>query len=338
MTSGTRESGVTPGRPERARSADPIDRVGAAIEAGRQGSPHVVSVVINYRGLVQTVPCIESLLAVAYDNHTIVVVDNASPGGDAEAIRETFGDRIEVIAGEQNLGYGGGANLGLRRALELGAEYAWVLNNDTIISPEAPGILVEAMEADQNLGCVTPQISAPIGPEAPAGVWFSGGTVRLSRGNTRHSNVSLAEGAGVVPTGYVAGCAMFLRCAALENVGLFWEPLFLFWEDADLSLRLHRAGWGLGVVAKAWIRHDVHGSISSPLIDYYYFRNAVLTARRHGHGAATLTAFMWLSGRIWRLWAGALLRRRPAPTAAARGLLSGAVLAIRRPAMAADRR
>jgi GT2 family glycosyltransferase len=131
------------------------------------------------------------------------------------------------------------------------------------------------------------------------------------------------------PAGLKERAVRILRCSALENVGLFWEPLFLFWEDTDLSLRLRRAGWGLGVVAKAWIWHEVHGSVSSPLVDCYHYRNAVLTARRHGPGAAALTAFARLGVVIGRRWAGALLRRRPAQAAATRGLLAGAVESIR---------
>ena len=293
------------------------------------GDPLIVSVVVNYRGIEPTLACVESLLAVAYPNHRVVVVDNASPGLEAKTIQAAFGDRLEVIVSTVNLGYGGAANLGIRRALELGAAYVWVLNNDTIIDPSVPGKLIEAMEADPCLGCVTPQISAPDGPEAPNGVWFSGGTVDLARGSTRHSTKPAPDGSGVVPTGYVAGCAMFLRCGALESVGLFWEPFFLFWEDTDLSLRLGRAGWGLGVVADAWIRHEVHGSVSSPVVAYYHYRNAMLVARRHGRSLTAFTAFASLTAVIGRSWAAAMLRRRPAPTADTRGLLAGAAKSLR---------
>lgn len=293
------------------------------------GDPLVVSVVVNYRGIEPTLACVESLLAVAYPNHRVVVVDNASPGPEAKTIQAAFGDRLEVIASTVNLGYGGAANLGIRRALELGAAYVWVLNNDTIIDPSVPAKLTEAMEADPRLGCVTPQISAPIGPEAPDGVWFSGGTVNLTRGSTRHRIAPVPEGSGVVPTDYVAGCAMFFRCGALEKVGFFWEPFFLFWEDTDLSLRLRRAGWQLGVVADAWIRHEIHGSVSSPVVAYYHYRNAMLVARRHGRRLTAVTAFGALTTVIGRSWVAAVLRRRAAPTADTRGLLAGAAKSLR---------
>ena len=295
--------------------------------------PLVVSIVVNYRGIEQTRVCVASLLAVDYPNHSVVVVDNASGEAEVQALREAFGESIEVIASERNLGYGGGANLGLEWARAAEAVYAWVLNNDTEIDPRSVGHLVDAMERETEYGVMSPQIDAPIGPESPFGVWYAGGTADLARVITKHEVVAAGPALAVIPTGYVTGCAMFLRCKALEQTGLFWAPFFLYWEDVDLSFRMREAGWRLGVVAAARIVHLVHGSVQSKVVRYYYYRNAILIADRHLHRRGAARAFMSLTTRAARRLAASLLKRDgPLPIAETRGLFAGAaaVLGLRR--------
>jgi GT2 family glycosyltransferase len=292
--------------------------------------------VVNYCGFDDTMRCVESLLASTYTDHLVVIVDNASPSGDAPRLSAGLGDRVHLIASGTNLGYGGGANLGLRWALAQKAAYAWVLNNDTIVTPTCIGQLVDAMASNPRFGVLSPQIEAPVGPEAPLGIWFAGGTVLLRRAETRHS-LERVESDGIVETGYVTGCAMFLRSAALADTGLFWEPLFLYWEDLDLSLRMRRAGWNLGVLPKALIRHEIHGSVLSQTLDYYHFRNALPIVRTFGSPSSAASALVFLVGGVARRWGRALLRRKPAPTGATRGLLVGFWLTLKWPRTVAGR-
>ena len=309
---------------------------GGRIEAdlpNAETPPLVVSIVINYRGLEQTRVCVASLLAADYPTHSIVVVDNASGGMEVDRLREAFGTSIEIIGSERNLGYGGGANLGLEWARRAGATYAWVLNNDTEVDPASILELVAAMERETGYGILSPQIDAPIGPESPFGVWYAGGTVNLAKVTTSHEVVPNASSLGVVPTGYVTGCAMFLRCRALDQTGLFWAPLFLYWEDVDLSFRMRRAGWRLGVVPAAHIVHFVHGSVQSKVVRYYYYRNAILVADRHLRRKGVARAFLSLTTRTLRRVAASLLKHDgPLPLAEARGLAvaAAAVLGVRR--------
>lgn len=291
-------------------------------------APLVVSIVVNYGGLEDTLRCAQSLLSSAYGRHVVVVVDNGSPADDASRISAAFGDRVHVISSARNLGYGGGANLGLRWAVEEGAAYAWVLNNDTIVDPACIGRLVDAMAANPGFAILSPQITAPIGPEAPHGIWYSGGRVLLERAETRHS-IGRIEGTAVVETEYIVGCAMFIRCAALAETGFFWEPLFLFWEDVELSLRMRAGGWRLGVVPNAGVRHEIHGTVPSRTLDFYHFRNALIVVRRFASRRTAASAFLFLVGGVARRWARALLRRAPAATASTRGLVAGIVFSFR---------
>jgi hypothetical protein len=293
-----------------------------------QRLPLVVSIVVNYDGLDDTLRCVESLLASSYDRNLVVVVDNASPSGDAQRLSAELEGRAHLIVSSRNLGYGGGANLGLRWALQRGADYAWVLNNDTSAAPDCIDRLVDSMESNSSYGVLSPLISAPVGPEAPNGVWYSGGTVLLGRAEVRHSVENVGSEA-ILETGYVTGCAMFLRCTALADAGLFRERLFLFWEDVDLSLRIRNAGWKLGVAPGAHLRHQIHGSVPSRTLEYYHFRNALFVVRTFGSRTAVATGLFFLVGGVVRRWGRALLRRRSAPTFATRGLLAGIGMALR---------
>jgi GT2 family glycosyltransferase/glycosyltransferase involved in cell wall biosynthesis len=289
---------------------------------GSERAPRAVTVVVTYNGLDDTIACLRSLLLSDYPEHRIVIVDNGSTG-EADAIRASFGDQVAILAGEGNRGYGAGANAGIRWAVEHDADYVWVLNNDTVVRSETLRRLVESMEADPDIGIASPQITAPSGPEAPAGIWFSGGEIDLRRGETRHSVTPLSEDAGAVPTDFITGCAPMLRASMLDDVGLFWERLFLYWEDTDLVLRARRSGWATVVVAGAWIHHAIHGATESRTVDYLFFRNALIVARRHAGLRTATVATTHLAYRLGRRWASAFLRRRPAPVAESHGLLAG---------------
>jgi GT2 family glycosyltransferase len=132
-----------------------------------------------------------------------------------------------------------------------------------------------------------------------------------------------------VPTRFVTGCAPFLRFRALDETGLFWGSLFLYWEDVDLSIRMRRAGWLLGVVPAARIVHFAHSSIQSGTLRYYYYRNAVLVAHRHLHRRGAAQAFLSLSERALRRLAASVIKRDgPLPTAETRGLAAAAAVLL----------
>jgi GT2 family glycosyltransferase len=302
-----------------------VDKMDAAAgDATVAARPVVVSIVVNFRGLAETRACLDSLLAAGYPAHEIVVVDNDSGNGEAAALESEFAGRARIVASARNLGYGGAANLGLEFAIERGAAYAWALNNDTIVDTGSVARLVEAMEGDAAFGAVSPVIDAPIGPEAPNGIWYAGGVANAAKASTRHILEPIEPRPGIVPTGFVTGCAMFIRVGALSRTGLFWPELFLYWEDVDLCYRLAAAGWKLGVVPSARITHLVHGSVRSELATYYFYRNAVMVAGRHGHARGAARAIVALSVRAGRRWAACTIKGlRPFPKAETRGLAAG---------------
>ena len=292
-------------------------------------TPRVASVVVDFNGIADTLRCVESLLVMSVPGHVVIVIDNGSVDDVSNSMRAAFEDRVVVLRSERNEGYGAAANRGIRHALDLGASYVWVLNNDTVVKPGSLGTLLHAMDEDPSIGIASPQIGAPIGPEAPEGVWFAGGTLQLWRGRIAHRRSAQPSDAAVVDVNFMTGCAMFIRREVFRTAGLFWEPLLLYWEDADLVLRTQRAGWRTCVVPSAWIFHQVHGSVSESVASYYGVRNALLVAWRNAGVPTVAAVTVFIVLRLARRWAEALLRRRPAPLQASRGMVAGYALLAR---------
>jgi GT2 family glycosyltransferase len=137
------------------------------------------------------------------------------------------------------------------------------------------------MEDDPRCAAVGPKI---VYYDSPTLVWYAGGATRLDTGSA--GNVGRGELAtrfsGVNETGFVTGCALFLRSSVLREIGALDESYFIYFEDSDWSLRARRAGYHLLVDLDTTIRHKVSSGAMRPgRINYYYhFRNRLYFARR----------------------------------------------------------
>ena len=246
--------------------------------------PKVAVVILSWNGRDDTLACVESVLATRDETVRVIVVDNGSSDGTSEAIHRIHPD-IDLVVNTDNLGFAAGNNAGLRRALDLGAEYVLVLNNDTIADASAIRTLVGALEADAQAAAACPLICFA---EPPDLVWYGGATFDPTRGRSgRVSGYREPLAASLGPVREVdrgTGAAMLMRSTVLDQVGLFDDDLFLYFEDVDWSLRARRAGYGILFVPAARIWHKVSvtsGGEHSPLILYYETRNHLEVCRRH---------------------------------------------------------
>jgi GT2 family glycosyltransferase len=160
---------------------------------------------------------------------------------------------VDVIGAGGNRGFAAGANLGLRRALDRGAGYAFLLNNDATIAPGALSRLRQVAEADPRRGILAPTIFYA---DEPARIWSAGG--RFARGLAMVREVSPGElNRDVVEVDVVTGCAMLLTRPTVERLGLFDEGFFMYCEDVDYCLRARLAGLKVVVVTGARAYHRV---------------------------------------------------------------------------------
>ena len=209
--------------------------------------PKVFVIVLNYNGGQELERCLASLLSLNYPNFEVVVVDNNSDDGSLERARELF-PRAAFIRNSQNLGFSAGNNVGIKYALERGAKYVWLLNNDTEVESGSLARLVAAVEKDSRIGLASPLVLNPDDT-----VWFSGGKIDWWRMRAVQMREKLKK--DNFSSDFISGCAMLIRAEVFKSIGLLDEDYFLYYEDTDFSVRVKRAGWKMAVVAVSRIRH-----------------------------------------------------------------------------------
>jgi GT2 family glycosyltransferase len=249
-------------------------------------APKVTIIVLNYNGLADTQACLDSLTLLDYPNCEVIVVDNGSTDGSVPAIRERF-PTVTVLEIGDNLGYTGGNNAGLTYALAQGADYMLLLNNDTEVATNLLGRLIEAAEADHLIGMAGPTIYYY---EQPDVIWSAGGGIDWRRGKTRMIGLDERDegqfGAEARTVDFVTGCALFVRRAVVEQVGLLDERFFAYYEETEWCVRAARAGYKIAHVplARMWHKISPSARADSPLVHYYMTRNRLLFLKATGAG------------------------------------------------------
>ena len=251
--------------------------------------PRVAVILLNWNNAKDTVACVESLVKSDYPNTLSIVIDNGSTDDSLATLRPVAAQQgFLLIENGENLGFPGGCNVGMRRALEEGADYVFLLNNDTVIAPDALTRLVRAAESDPGVAVVTPKIL--FFDEAEL-VWFGGAEFDSRYIVGRQVGYKLRDDSrydveGDVP--WATGCAMLIGRAAIEQVGLLNEDYFFGTEDLDYSLRITTCGRRIRYVptAKVWHKEAAAaGGRQAPAYVYYQVRNVLLLRRIRVVGA-----------------------------------------------------
>ena len=275
----------------------------------------VAVVLLNFNGADDTLACLESLAALASAPGAVHVVDNASEDDSVERIRQAF-PSVNISVNAANLGFGAGLNPVLETLLAGGREWIWLLNNDTRVAPGALEALLAQARAHPDAGAVGACI-VDMDPPHAVQTW-GGGRIGWWRGNSRHFTAPVAD----ERLDYLTGAALLLRAGALRKIGLFDPQFFLYWEDADLCLRLRMAGWRLTVAPESVVRHRLSATIgeASPRKDELINASNFRFFRKHAPLGGWPAIVIGVAGRIGRR----LLRGDLAATRAVwRGVISG---------------
>ena len=212
--------------------------------------PPVSLIVVNWNGRAYLEGCLGSLLALNYPAFSVTVVDNASTDGSPELVKERF-PQIELILSSDNLGYGGGANLALRKCR---ADVAVVLNTDIIVPPDWLMQLMAPMLADPQLGIAGCKLYYPGGRS----IQHAGGYITTPQAWPGHYGLNdedLGQHDAIRDVDYVIGAALAVKRSVWEQIGLFDEGYFLYYEDVDYCQRAQRAGFRVVYIPTAWLTH-----------------------------------------------------------------------------------
>jgi len=260
------------------------------------------ALILAMNHLPLTRQCLTSLLALDPAPDRVLLVDNGSTDGTAEAVRAEF-PGVDVLRLERNLYFAGGVNQGLKRALAQGARSVLILNNDVVLERTALEKLRAALEADPRLAAVSPKIYYYDRPDV---IWFAGGEVGRRTGLIRHRGVNvkdekLRDAPGDVE--YVSFAAALLSSEAIESVGPLDQSYVMYVEDVDWGARARAKGYRLGYDPSAKVWHHVSatsGGGLTPLKAYYRLRSGALYLSRHR--TRWQRPLAWMAYLAWTNW------------------------------------
>ncbi|HLE15176.1 MAG TPA: glycosyltransferase family 2 protein [Anaerolineales bacterium] len=266
----------------------------------------VYILIINWNQAALTIECLESVYNTEGVHSRVLVVDNGSTDDSVQQICHAFPE-VEVLEAGENLGYSEGNNFGLRYALQQGADYILLLNNDTAIDPQMlPGLLSVA-ESDPHIGIVGP---TQLYFDLPDTIWGADNHVEWSQGLTRRARMGeiLSDGSnsGRIPESveadYIDTCAALVRAEVFRQIGLLDPRYFINFDDADLGLRTKKAGFQVICWPAARMWHKVSAAMgqASPATTYYMTRNLLLLFSSHAHGTERLQALLRILARTLR--------------------------------------
>ena len=246
-------------------------------------NPSVCVVILNWNGLTDTKACLDALRRSDYPNWSALVVDNGSQRDDVKAIRAQYPD-VTVLETGRNLGYAGGNNVGLAGAAQAGADYLFVLNNDTEVAPGCLSALVEAGEAHPEAGAIGCFVFAQTPPRdfLYAGLHAHSAPRAAVMGERYDAEVlPLLDTRAPVRVDSAHGCGFAITRRAYEAVGGFDTNFFAVHEEVDWCMRAREAGFEILAAPAARIRHKVAASFGgrSPNRLYYDVRNLTLYYR-----------------------------------------------------------
>jgi GT2 family glycosyltransferase len=211
----------------------------------------VFVVIVTYNGQKWVDHCIGKIKE-SQVNVTSIVIDNLSTDGTVAYIEENYPD-VLLIKNHVNAGFGKANNLGIKKALELHADYIFLLNQDAWIEPDTIYLLVNQLEKNPTYGLLSP-------------LHYNGNGTKLDFNFSYYINTSdtpelisdtfLNRRKSIYKTKFVNAAAWLLSVDCIKKVGLF-DPLFPHYgEDWDYINRIHYHGFDIGIVPDAVIYHD----------------------------------------------------------------------------------
>jgi len=256
-----------------------------AESVGSTQDSRTVAVILNWRRKELTAGCVRSLSA-CLPERNIIIVDNGSGDGSVDYVRGLFPE-AHILELPSNRGYAGGNNAGIRRALSMGAEFVFVLNNDVCVEPGCLRKLHKALRVRPSAGFACPVLLEGDPPRAvpPRELdWRRYFTVK-----GRHVPTAVTR------IDYAPGAAVLMGRQVFERVGFFDEGLYLYCEDVDLSLRAGAVGCEAVCVPQARARHSGQATSGpkSPVHLYYGFRNMLVMISRYAHRRQRLRLYTY---------------------------------------------
>lgn len=237
-------------------------------------TPKVTVIILNWNNWEDTIDCLKSVYSMFYSNYDVILIDNASTNDSVAQLNFTF-PKTRLIVNQENKGFTGGNNQGVRIALSEGADYVWLLNNDTVVEVDTLSKIVDTAEQSSEIGMVSPMIYYY---DAQTVCQFKGSIIDRNRLTIYYPNTTISTQVSSDVEICLWGTALLIKRTVLEKVGLLREDYFAYFEDTEFSLRSLNAGYINTVAGNSKIYHkaplpDDSSLLRSPHYFYYMIRN-----------------------------------------------------------------
>ncbi len=256
--------------------------------------PLVSIITVNYNQLKITEEFLDSLRKISYPNYEIIVVDNASKENSILSLKKNYPEIIGLRS-DENLGFAGGNNLGIRQAK---GDYFLMLNNDTEVEPGFLEPLIEAMLDNPKIGMVGSKVRFFDQPDI---IQFAGST-SMSRFTATshfigHNEKDEGQYDTQIQTPFASGAAMMVSRKVCEEIGLMASFFFLYYEELDWQTRISRAGYEIHYIPKSLVFHKESVSVGkqSSLQAYWKTRNRLLLIRRNSSNFDVFISYIYIS-------------------------------------------
>jgi len=248
------------------------------IRASAGSTPRdMLCVVLSFNGYADTAACLDSIQAGASPGFDVLLVDNASKEGVADALRTAYPD-IELLALPENLGWAGGNNVGIKIGLERGYKWICLLNNDTVFPEGQVGAWLDAAHAAPPC-LLHPSIFYWDEPDIAQ--------VHPELDKERHARYRFEDGSPRAHMEFAYGACLAVHREVFERIGMFDERFFLQLEETDFHLRAVAAGYKAYCDPSAKIFHKesrAFGGTRAAIKTYYATRNTLLIIEKTHHG------------------------------------------------------
>ncbi len=249
--------------------------------------PLVSIITVNYNNTDVTADLLQSIGYLTYPNVEVIVVDNASKSSPVVTLQKTYPE-VKIIMSPKNLGFAGGNNLGIKAAR---GEYIFLVNNDTVLTPDILEGLVEIFDLYPDAGAVSPKFHYY---HSPGTIEFAGyEEVNIFSGKNamvgcRKKDYGQYDEISV--THYAHGGGMMVPASVIREVGLMPEMYFLYYEEFDWCEQIKRKGYQIYYQPKSLIYHKESMTVGkkSTLKTFYLNRNRILFMRRNVKGLPLL--------------------------------------------------
>lgn len=243
------------------------------------GVPLVSIVIVNYNARRFLDELLISVSRQEYPLVEVLFVDNGSSDDSVEFVRRMFPE-ITVIENDDNLGYGVANNIGIRSAR---GDYVFLLNTDTIIKPDAISNLVDFMANRPKVGAA--QSKLLLGFDGT--LIDSAGSYMTWSGFLHHHGWSDVDGPEYENDFDIfsgKGASLMLRRSVIDDVGVFDDDFFLYFEESDLCWRIWLAGYSISFVPASVVYHEGGGltrTLPSSFVDYESFKNRICSLAKN---------------------------------------------------------